>query len=100
MVDLGGNGIAAGWQAVEVIQAFNHVHFPGGTTHVQGTGMVARHVYAELSPVAGLGQATVRDVILEVEEFVLDPVRVIKLQWQSQEASRQQRIDGKAALYV
>ncbi len=100
MVDLGDERIASFRQPVDVVEAFDDVHFPERAVHVQRPRVVARHVDAELAPVARLGQPPVTDVVFEVEMLVVDPVREIEFQRYVHEPALEQRAHVQAALDV
>ena len=62
--------------------------------------MIAGHVDAELSPVAGFRQAAVTHVILEVEMLIVDPVRKVEFERYVHETAPKQRTHVQAALDV
>src|SRR5690606_26569059 len=73
-------GEAPGGQAVDVVQALDHIGFPGWAIEVQLPAVETGQEDAELAPVAGLGQGQVADVKLQVEVFILDPVGAVQVE--------------------
>ena len=65
--------------AVDVVEAFDHVELPRRAAQVERSRHDAGDLDAELSPVARLGEREVSHVELEVELAVVDPVRMIQV---------------------
>ena len=96
MVNFYGDGVAAARQALHLIQTLKHEDLPGRAAHIQRPAVIARHVHAELTPVTGLGQAGALHVRLQVEVLVFDPVRVVELQRQAQQAAKKHGVVDQA----
>ena len=87
MVDLGDDRIAAFRYARNVVEPLDDVDLPERLREVQRAGVDARDQDAQLTPVAGMGQGDVADVVLEVEVLVVHPVREIEFQRHAHEAA-------------
>ena len=73
-------------QTFDIIETFNDREFPQGPRRVHGPRVQARHLNAELPPVAGLGQGDMADVIFDVEVRVFEPVGMIEAQRHAHDA--------------
>ena len=99
-MDLRQQRVTSFWQPVDIVEAFDDVHFPKRAVHIQRPRVVARHVNAELAPVTRLRQPAVPDVVLEVEMLVIDPVREIQFHRHVHQPPFEQRAHVQPALDV
>ena len=61
-------------QPLYLVQALDDIGLPQGAGHVQAAGVQPRQQYAQLAPVAGLGQGDMAHVEFQVEVRILYPV--------------------------
>ena len=91
VVHLGKNGEAARRVALDLVQALDDIHFPEGAAAVQGTGVQACHLDAQLAPVSRGRQCDMTDMKLRIKAAVRDPIGVVKPQRHGQQVSGQDR---------
>jgi hypothetical protein len=91
VVDLEQHGEAADRQVEEAVEPLDHVHLPQRTVEIEGAGVDARGLDAELAPVTGLGQGDVAHVVFDVEVLVLDPVGIVEVERHAQDLLAEHR---------
>ena len=91
VVELDVEGEAAGRNAGDVVEPLDHVRLPQRLAAIERPRVDARHLDAELAPVAGLRQRDVAHVELDVHLGVLDPVRPVEAHRHGDEAPPEDR---------
>lgn len=96
MVDLQHGGEAAFGKTFDSIEALDHGHFPRWSTQVEGTSDESGDLGTELLPVSRRGQRDMSHVVGEVEVGVLDPIGIVQIHGDANEASAEGGRDGEA----
>src|SRR5689334_17389937 len=78
VVSLGDDREAAFRNALDVIEAFDNVHLPWRAGEIHRPGVNTRQQNTELPPVPRLGQGEVAYMEIDIEQVVLNPIRIPK----------------------